>query len=117
MKTSIWYHVDEKLPTKSGTYVTFVGPTMASDDSCVGTSYFHTAGRSDSITWNSRWQESRAPHSAWANVVYWCDADPAEWYENTYVIKHTPALDDAWAAVQDAVGKYEMLKALTTETR
>jgi hypothetical protein len=112
MKTSFWYHVDEKLPKKSGTYVTFVGPTIASDDSGVGTSYF----RSNRGSWNAVWQESCAPQSAWANVVYWCDAEPAEWYENTNVITHTPALDDAWAAVQDAVSKYEMLRALTTET-
>jgi hypothetical protein len=109
MKTSFWYHVNEKLPTKSGTYTTFFGPTMASDDSGVTTSYWDQA--------RLGWRESQAPHSAWANVVYWSDADPAEWYENTYVIKHTPALDEAWAQVQDAVSRYEMLKALTTETR
>ena len=82
---------------------------MASDDSGVTTSYWDQA--------RLGWRESQAPHSAWANVVYWSDADPAEWYENTYVIKHTPALDEAWAQVQDAVSRYEMLKALTTETR
>lgn len=61
MKISFWYHVDEKLPKKSGTYVTFVGPTMASDDSGVTTSYWDSP---------AAWRENRGPHSAWANVVY-----------------------------------------------
>ena len=108
MKTSFWYHVDEKLPNAAGSQLVFMGPTFGGEGG-IDTAYFAGA--------DTGWRESVATHSHRANVVYWCDADPWEWYENTYVIKHTPALDDAWAAVQDAVNKYEMLKALTTETR
>lgn len=108
MKTSIWYHVDEKLPKDAGSQLVFMGPTFA-DEGGIGTAYFAGA--------NTGWRESVAIHSYRANVVYWCDADPWAWYNNSHVVKLTPALEDAWNEVKRAISKYEMLRALTTETR
>lgn len=108
MKTSIWYHVDEKLPKAAGSQLVFMGPTFA-DEGGIGTAYFAGA--------NTGWRESVATHSHRANVVYWCDANPWAWYENTSVIKPTPALADAWTSVEEAIKRYEVIQALTTETR
>ena len=106
MKTSIWYHVDEKLPKTAGHQLVFMGPTFG-DEGGIGTAYFAGADRD--------WRERLATHSPRANVVYWCDADPWDWYENTSVIKHTPALDNALAEVEAALERYEMIRALSTE--
>jgi len=104
MKTTFWYNTNEKLPEQCGTYLTFVGPTLA-DEGGIGTSYF--AGT------NTGWRESVATHSHRAAVVYWCDANPWEWYEDRRESKNTPALAAAWDEVQEAVKRYELVKALT----
>jgi hypothetical protein len=114
MQPSVWYHVDEKLPDKSGTYMTFVGSSLGSDEVGTGTSYYNSRFAHH----GSRWRASLAPHSAWVNVVYWCNADPHTWYDNEYRLDSTPvALVDAWTEVQRAISRYEMIRALTTETR
>lgn len=103
MKTSIWYNVEEILPEKAGTYITFVGPTLA-DSGGMSTSYF---------TGGLYWRERIATHSPRANVVYWCDADPWNWYDNPRLKPVTAMEKAAWARVEDAISKYEMIRALS----
>lgn len=106
MKTTIWYHVDEKLPERAGHHLVFTGPTFGGDEGGIDTAYF--AGS------DTGWRERIAPHSPRANVVYWCDADPWDWYDNPN-FKPTTAMEKAWARVEDAISKYEMIKALSHE--
>lgn len=104
MKTSIWYHVDEKLPNAAGSQLVFMGPTLT-DEGGIGTAYFAGA--------NTGWRERVATHSSRANVVYWCDADPWDWYDNPQAVKPTAALQAAWRQVRDSIDQYEIIKALT----
>ena len=103
MKTSIWYHVDEKLPTSPGHQLVFIGPSMVGDGG-IATAYFD----------GDDWRERIATHSPRAYVVYWCDADPWDWYNNPSPAgRSSPVMEKAWQNVLDAVSKYEMLKALS----
>lgn len=112
MQVSAWYHVDEKLPAKSGTYITFVGSSLGSDEAGPGTSFYDARFQNH----GSRWRDSLAPHSAWVNVVYWCDADTWEWYNNTYAhTEPSAALHDAWNDIQRAISRYEMIKVLSAK--
>lgn len=55
-----------------------------------------------------------------AFVYYWTDATPDEWVDNDppvsqrrrYVENMHPAEKDAWDAVQEAIKKYQTIKAL-----
>ena len=111
MKPSIWYTVEERQPPKTGYYVAFKGMSMGDDETGVAEYY-----------WNQRTQEWRdssvASIGRWANVCYWCDAYPQEWYDQdskrgqkTRTV--TPAEKAAWDAVVKAMEQYEIIKALT----
>ena len=110
MKTSIWYSVKEKQPSKTGYYLAFKGLTIGDDE--IGTEYYY---------WDSNrreWRDSMISNAHYANVIFWTDADPAYWYEDDrawHTDEITPAEKDAWAAVQLAIDKYEMVKALATK--
>ena len=116
MKPSIWYDVEQQQPAKSGYYIAFKGYSMGDNET--GTGYYF---------WNAHeqhWQEHNI-NSHYANVRYWCDADPAVWYEEDSSLRQagfrkskpkrtmTLAEQDAWQAVKRAVEQYEIVKALT----
>jgi hypothetical protein len=66
-------------------------------------------------THRANWYEGNTANSPWASVVFWTDADPYRWYEETpnlAAVKMTAAEQDAWAAVELAIAKYETVRAL-----
>ncbi len=112
MRTNIWYDVDEKLPAKKGYYLAFKGMSMGDDET--ETAYYY---------WDPKYAEWRDYESRnmgdTVNVVYWTDADPATWYENysrpprsKTRRKVSEAEIDAWRAVEQAIERYEVVKAL-----
>lgn len=112
MKTCAWYSVDEKQPDKAGYYLAFKGMTIADDQTDTGYYYWNASQR--------EWRESAISGAHYTNVIYWTDADPAYWYNNQIPVRRqdsiTPAEKDAWDAMQLAIEKYEMVKALTART-
>lgn len=108
MKTSVWYDMDERVPPRTGYYLGFKGTSMGDDQT--GCDYYY---------WNAKaaeWRDSQISNAYWVNVVYWTDADPSDWYEKFSMRRRdeiSVAEKDAWAAVEEAVKKYEMVKALT----
>ena len=109
MKACVWYDMDEKIPPVSGYYLAFKGMSMGDDET--GCDYYY---------WNAKsaeWRDSQISTAHYVNIVYWTEADPAAWYDK-YRIRQksgalSPAEQDAWNAVQQAIEKYEMVKALT----
>jgi hypothetical protein len=108
MKPCVWYDVDEKLPTEKGYYLAFKGMSMG--DSDTETAYYY---------WDPKYAEWRDYESRnmsnTANVVYWCDADPAGWYDNLSMRprrKISEAEIDAWRAVEQAIERYEVVRNL-----
>ena len=110
MITCAWYSVEEKQPDNAGYYLAFKGMTIADDETDTGYYYWNASQR--------EWRESGISSAHYANVIYWTDADPEYWYSYTHV-RHqdpiTPAEKDAWDAMQLAIEKYEMVKALTAK--
>ena len=111
MKTCIWYDVSEKLPAKSGYYLAFKGMSMGDNETNAG--YYY---------WNAKaaeWRDSSISTSYYANVVYWTEADPSGWYEDASSSrkrknKHTMSVTEsaAWDDLQEAIKRYETVKAL-----
>lgn len=123
MKTSIWYNSKTgEYPKKQGYYVTFVGMTMGGGEAGIQMSYF------DHVDKNGRgaeWYDNHTSNSNWANVIFWCDAPVYDWYDNMGPTNHwsksvvqqtmKPAEQEAWANVEEAIRKYEVIKALCRE--
>jgi hypothetical protein len=119
MRTSVWYRVEEKSPDKSGHYLSYRGfgmGGMSDYDSANGYMYYDR--KTDS--WYD-YEDMRDP----AIVYYWTDATPDDWvdadppsikirpgYSPTTNIHNIPAVKDAWEEVQEAIKRYETLKAL-----
>ena len=88
----------------SGYYIAFKGYSMGDNET--GTGYYF---------WNAHeqhWQEHKI-NSHYANVRYWCDADPAIWYEEDSGLRKskskrtiTLAEKDAWEALKKAIEQY-----------
>jgi hypothetical protein len=116
MKTSIWYHTADRQPDKSGYYMGFRTVTLA-DDTC-GVDYFY---------WNPQggtngqgaWRTDSTCHSQWANVYYWTPEDPERWVDedgplrNRKTPRSNPALESAWQDMQQAIERYEIVRALS----
>lgn len=108
MKACVWYTMDEKIPPQSGYYLAFKGMSMGDDET--GCDYYY---------WNAKsaeWRDSQISMAHYVNIVYWTEADPAAWYDK-YRIRQkygalSPAEQDAWDAVQQAIERYEVVKAL-----
>jgi hypothetical protein len=111
MITCAWYSVEEKQPDNAGYYLAFKGMTFADDQTDTGYYYWNASQR--------EWRESGV-RAHYANVIYWTDADPEYWYSHHHDCKPstpiTPAEKDAWDAMQLAIEKYKMVKALTAKT-
>ena len=122
MKTSIWYNSKAgQNPKKQGYYVTFVGMTMGGGEAGIQMSYFDNVDKSG----RAEWYDNHTNNSNWANVIFWSDADVYGWYEdmgttrtwdrNKELNTMKPAEQEAWANVEEAVRKYEVVKALCRE--
>ena len=108
MKIGIWYTIDEKIPPKAGYYIGFKGMSMGDNDTNTGY-YYWDAKRAE-------WRDSSLSQSYSANVIYWTDADPAEWYEHYDLRRRdevSVAEKDALEAVKQAIERYEMVRVLT----
>jgi hypothetical protein len=119
MRTSIWYRTEEQQPNKSGYYLSYRGfgmGGMSDYDSANGYMYF------DKL--DSQWYEYD-DRSRPAIVYYWTTADPEQWtdedppsikirkgYSPKSNAHDIPAVQDAWEAVQEAIKRYETIKAL-----
>ena len=117
MKTSIWYHTADRNPDKAGYYMGFRTVTLA-DDTC-GVDYFYW-NSTGGINGRGEWRTDHTCHSHWANVYYWTESDPEVWVDQDGPVRNrktntqpNPALAQAWADVQQALERYEILKALT----
>ena len=119
MRTSIWYRTEEQQPDKSGYYLSYRGfgmGGMSDYDSANGYMYF------DKL--DSKWYEYDDRQSQ-AIVYYWTTADPEDWVDSdppsikirrgydpkTNSSMH-PAVQDAWRDVEEAIRRYETIKAL-----
>lgn len=107
MKAGVWYDMEEKCPPNTGYYLAFKGYSMGDDET--GCSYYY---------WNAKaaeWRESQISSAYSVNVIYWTDADPDAWYKNYRLrtrAEITEAEKDAWAAVEQALEQYEIVRAL-----
>jgi hypothetical protein len=117
MKTSIWYHTQDRNPVRSGYYMAFRTTTLADDT--IGVDYFywnHTGG----MNGRGEWRTDHTCHSQWANVYYWTESDPEQWADQDGPVRNrkspqpsNPAVAQAWADVETAVERYRMIQALT----
>lgn len=111
MKPCVWYSMEEKCPSDSGYYLAFKGMSMGDDET-----------KTDYYYWNAKsaeWRDSKLSQAHWANVIYWTDADPADWYSNYSVLPRSKskrqasvAEQDAWDAVKAAIERYEIVRQL-----
>jgi hypothetical protein len=118
MKPSIWYHTADCQPPKSGYYLTYRGWGIggkADCDSDHGYLYYHK-GQNAWVEYEGAW---RSTHFSTCLVYYWTDADPVTWVETDppvnqrSVKKPNAALEIAWQQVQEAIKRYETVKALS----
>ena len=112
MKACVWYGVDEKLPPQSGYYLAFRGMSMGDDSTAVDYFYYNTRER--------EWRDGDYSAAHWANVCYWTDADPADWYDKHRIVqrqnKMSAAEQDALEAVKQAIERYEVVRALAAKS-
>lgn len=118
MKPCIWYRTADQQPPESGYYLSYRGWGMggkADGDSDWGYVYYDK--RFDE--WRD-YESTSMGHDA--IVYYWTDARPDQWAKNDVpVFKRktkkqieTPeALTIAWQQVEEAIKRYETIKALT----
>lgn len=119
MRTSIWYRVEEKSPDKSGYYLSYRGFGMGGMSD-----YDHANGYMYYDLKTDAWYEYKDKQNG-AIVYYWTDATPDDWvdadppsikirpgYAPAGLASKIPALAEAWANVEEAIKRYETLKAL-----
>ena len=119
MRTSIWYRTEEQSPDLSGYYLSYRGFGMGGmSDSDHANGYMYYDRKTDAWYTYQNMQDS-------AIVYYWTDADPEHWvdadppsikirpgYRAQGTHSEIPAVQDAWAAVEEAIKRYETVKAL-----
>lgn len=103
MFTSIWYHVGDKRPDNEGYYLAYKKSSLGDDDEGYGLYYW---GR------DREWRESMAPHSHTVRVSVWSELPEHDPDNYTF---HAPSVAeiDAWANVEDAISKFNMIKELS----
>lgn len=122
MRTSIWYRTEEKQPDKSDYYLCYRGWGMggkADGDSDHGYLWYDVK--------RNEWRDfSSTSMGHTAIVYYWTNADPSGWVNvdppsikirggyNPQSSKEAPhpAIQDAWNEVEEAIKRYETMKAL-----
>ena len=114
MRAHLWFETSERNPGKSGYYLSYTGATMGGGEPEAKYCYYDKK--------KDQWRdyESDSSMSRWENVVYWTDADPWSWYENsttpgkrTDKRKVNAAEQIAFQQVLDAIKNYETIKALS----
>ena len=119
MRTSIWYRTEERSPDKSGHYLSYRGFGMGGMSD-----YDHEHGYMYYDRKTDDWYEHSDMRDT-AIVYYWSDAVPDEWVMtdppsvkiragfNPKNKEHEIlAVQEAWTAVEEAIKRYETLKAL-----
>lgn len=119
MRTSIWYRSEEKNPDTSGYYLSYRGFGMGGMSD-----YDHANGYMYYDKKTDRWYDYKDMRDT-AIVYYWTNADPETWtdedppsvkirkgYTPIGVASKIPALEEAWNNVEEAIKRYETLKAL-----
>ena len=115
MRTSIWYRAEEQSPDNSGYYLSYRGFGMGGMGD-----YDHSNGYMYYDRKTDDWYEYSDMRST-AIVYYWTDADPEKWVyddppsvalrKRNKTAEH-PAVLDAWAAVEEAIKRYDTIKVL-----
>jgi hypothetical protein len=109
MKACVWYQVDEKIPPVSGYYLAFKGFSIGDNETDTGYYYWDAK--------YAEWKDGSLSHSRSARIIWWTDADPARWYDEEYNMRRRDEISvaekDAWTAVERAIEKYNMIRALT----
>jgi hypothetical protein len=103
MITSIWYHIEDNRPTKTGYYLAYKKPSLGDDSEGYGVYYWDNE--------YTDWRESAAPHSYGMRVTLWSELPAHDPYDST---THAPTIAevDAWNNVVDAIDKFNMIKEL-----
>ena len=117
MKVSIWHHTTERQPSKSGYYLSYRGWGMggkADGDSDHGYVYYDKT--------RDEWRDYESTSMGHGAIVYyWTDADPHGWTNAdppSIVLRRGGrnldhvAVQDAWKDVEEAIKRYETIKAL-----
>jgi hypothetical protein len=123
MRASVWYHTADRNPEKSGYYMAYRTITLA-DDTC-GVDYFYW-NKKGGLNGRGEWRTDETCHSQWANVYYWTDSDPSVWVDEDGPVRYrksnnpnnpnkgmTEAERIAWQQVEEALSRYETVKALS----
>lgn len=106
MKTCVWYHTSEQQPKKSGYYIAYKGIMLGDDTVDVGY-YFYDAGR-------RQWRENSISSSIYVRVYYWSDIDTTHWGDRDAPKEKLSAAEEiAWQQVEEAIQRYETVKALS----
>jgi hypothetical protein len=119
MRTSIWFRTEERQPDKSGYYLAYRGWGMGGKgdgDHDHGYVYYDKK--------KNEWRDYQST-GHYAIVYYWTNATPDEWVEQDppsirIRAKYNPAppadehlaVQDAWKDVEEAIKRYETVKAL-----
>jgi hypothetical protein len=113
MKISIWHHNADRKPDESGYYLAYKSYSMGDDSTNAGYYYYSKM--------EGTWRDSSLSSAHYANVYYWTDADPEKWVDEdppltkrkaSTAAKSNPAVEIAWNNIQEAIRKYELIKAL-----
>ena len=116
MRTSIWYRTEEKQPNESGYYLSYRGWGMGGKGD----------GDNDhGFLWYDKrrdeWRDYESTSSGWSAIVYyWTDATPDDWTEEDPpsirikrgVKQEHAAVQEAWQEVEEAIKRYNTVKAL-----
>jgi hypothetical protein len=108
--------VMDRQPDKSGYYMAFRTVTLA-DDTC-GVDYFYW-NQDGGLKGKGEWRTDHTCHSHWVNVYYWTESDPEQWVDedgpvrNRKTPRSNPALEAAWQDMQQAIERYEIVRALS----
>lgn len=104
MMTSIWYRIEDKKPEKEGYYLAYKKSSLGDDEEGFGLYYWGL--------YHKEWRESGAPHSHSIRVSVWSELPEHDPDNYTY---HAPSVAevDAWANVEDAISKFNMIKELS----
>jgi hypothetical protein len=104
MITSIWYHIEDHRPTKTGYYLAYKKPSLGDDSEGYGVYYWDSE--------YSDWRESSSPHSYGLRVTLWSELPAHDPYDSD---THAPSVAEvnAWENVVDAISKFNMIKELS----
>lgn len=115
MRVSFWYHTADQQPEKSGYYLSYRGWGMggkADEDSDHGYLYYDAN--------HKEWREYESRNANNAIVYYWTDATPDQWTDNDVPVfrrkrsqaKMHPAEQEALKELEEAIKRYETVRAL-----